>query len=275
MRHLSVSTAIFDGYPMALAMDEIAACGAKAVEPSFIKGYIRFDESAFVDSEARGLKSLAADAGLSVLALSAHLDLAAPGAVEMLQRRIHFATTLGARQIITNVGQVVGRDRILSVIDAVLPDCEAAGVSLALENPGHGSGDLIGDGAAGAALVDEIASPHVRLNYDVGNIFTYSHERLAPERDMEKAISRISHVHLKDIVTEPGGWRFTAIGDGVIDYRAVFKILPRDMPMAIELPLRLDRPDRADPIRRPERVDLESIRMAIRRSLGFVAALDG
>ena len=273
MRPLSISTALFDGYSLDLAIDEIAACGATAVEPAFIKGYVEFDESAFAGSEARRLNSLAADAGLSVLALSAHLDLAAPGAVEMLRRRIRFAATLGARQIITNAGQAANRDRIVSVIDAVLPDCETAGVSLALENPGHGGGDLIGDGGEGAALVDEIASPHVRLNYDVGNIFTYSHERLRPERDIEKAIGRVSHVHLKDIVTETDGWRFAAIGDGVIDFRTLFRILPRDMPMAIELPLRLDRPNRADPIRRPARVDLEKIRMAIRSSLNFVAAL--
>lgn len=273
MRTLSISTALFDGYPMDLAMDEIAACGGTAVEPAFIKGYVEFDESAFADAEARRLSRLAADAGLSVFALSAHLDLGTQGAAEMLRRRIRFAATLGARHVITNAGQAADRDRIFAVIDAVLTDCEAAGVSLALENPGHGSGNLIGDGGDGAALVDEIASPHVRLNYDVGNIFTYSHERLLPERDVEKAIGRISHVHLKDIVTEPCGWRFAAIGEGVVDFRALFRVLPSDMPMAIELPLRLDRPDRADPVRRAARIDLESIRMAIRSSLDFCRSL--
>jgi len=36
-RIISVSTALFDGYPMELAIEEVAAAGAAHVEPAFIR----------------------------------------------------------------------------------------------------------------------------------------------------------------------------------------------------------------------------------------------
>jgi sugar phosphate isomerase/epimerase len=272
-RTVSVSTALFDGYGMETAIEEIAAAGCRWVEPAYIKGYVDFDETAFSDAGAARLGGLIAGAGLSVTAISAHLDLGQAGAGAMLERRIGFASALGARFVITNAGQAADRRRILSVIKAVQPRCEAADIVLALENPGHGSGALIGNGGEGAALVREIGSPHVRLNYDVGNVFTYSHESMKPEDDIAPAVEAIAHLHLKDVASGADGWRFTAIGDGAIDYRAVWKVLPPGLPVAVELPLRLDRRGRADPVRRPDRVPLADIRAAMQRSLAFVAAL--
>src|SRR5690606_4878842 len=88
-------------------------------------------------------------------------------------------------------------------------------------------------------------------------------------------ISGILHVHLKDVASSAAGWEFTAIGDGSIDYRAVWAELSRDVPVCIELPLRLDRTDRTAPSRRVSRVPLVTIRTAMRRSLDRVAELDG
>lgn len=271
MRTVSVSTVVFDGYPMEVAIQEVAEAGARSVEPAFIAGYGDFDETAFSDGEAARLSGLAGGAGLAVTAVSAHIDLAAPGAAEKLRRRLGFAAGLGARFLITNAGRASGRGAILSTIASVLRDCERCGVTLALENPGHGSGDLIGRAAEGAALVDEIGAPQVRLNYDAGNVYTYSHGQSRPEHDIADGLDRIVHLHLKDIASVDGGWRFTAIGDGDIAYRTFLAGLPVLLPVAIELPLRLRRPGRGDPVRTEHRLDLPDIRQALRRSLDFVA----
>ncbi|WP_279480168.1 sugar phosphate isomerase/epimerase [Aureimonas sp. SK2] len=274
MRPASVSTALFDGYPMALAIEEIARAGAENVEPAFIQGYVAFDESAFEDRAARDLAASIANAGLGVQAVSAHMDLSRPGAEERLRRRLGFAAGLGARFLVTNAGPAAAREAIERCIVAVLPACEAAGIVLALENPGHGAGDLVPDRAAGADLVARLRSPHLKLNYDAGNVFTYSRETVRPEDDLAGAGSEIGHVHLKDVATSPEGWRFTALGDGSIDWRAVWRHLPRDCPVGIELPLRLDRSGRRDPERRADPLSLETLREALRRSLAFLDALE-
>ena len=273
-RIVSVSTALFDGYPMEMAIEEVAAAGARSVEPAFIKGYVDFDESAFSAANAVRLSRRIAASGLLATAVSAHMDLSAPDAFMMLRRRIRFAAELGARFLVTNAGPAAARNHIVGLLRAVAPDCRAAGIRLALENPGHGCGDMIGSAREGMALLAELALPEVGLNYDVGNVFTYSRETIAPEADIAGSTGGIAHLHLKDVSSGDDGWTFTAIGDGSIDYCAVWAELPRDLPVGIELPLRLDRTGRADPTRRAGRVPLEIVREAMRRSLAFVAALD-
>lgn len=274
MRPLSVSTALFDGYPMARAIEEIARSGVGAIEPAFIRGYVDFDESAFLPKPAETLRRLIEVSGLKTQAVSAHMDLSAPDAPEMLKRRVAFAATLGARYLMTNAGPRNGRQAVLRCLDAVLGDCEELGVVLALENPGHGADDLLPDRAAGADLVAAVASPFVRLNYDVGNVFTYSREAVRPEDDLVGEASAIAHAHLKDVASTADGWRFTAIGEGAIDYAAVWRRLPKDCPVGIELPLRLDRTGRRDPVRCSEPLALDSLRAALAASLAYVHALD-
>lgn len=274
MRPLSVSTALFDGYEMARAIDEIARAGVPAVEPAFIRGYVDFDESAFSPKPAETLRRMIEVSGLKTQAVSAHMDLSAPDAVEMLKRRIAFAATLGARYLITNAGPRNGRHAVLRCLDAVFGDCEELGVVVALENPGHGADDLLPDRAAGDDLVAAIASPFVRLNYDVGNVFTYSGEAVRPEDDLIGGAGVIAHAHLKDVASSAYGWHFTAIGEGAIDYAAVWRRLPKDCPVGIELPLRLDRAGHRDPVRRHEPLDLPHLRRALDASLAYVHHLE-
>lgn len=273
-RLVAVSTALFDGYSMEMAVEEIAAGGAAVVEPAYIKGYVDFDEMAFGEGAASRLSRLVTDAGLGIVAVSAHMDLGLREAGEMLVRRVTFAGLLGARFLITNTGAAAAMHDIVSVLEGAQKACEAAGVCLALENPGHGRADLLGTGSEGRAFLDTLDLPHLCLNYDVGNVFTFSREAIRPEQDIAGAMARIGHVHLKDVLADRQGWTFTAIGDGSIDYPSLWKLLPEDIPVAIELPLRLDRSGRQEPVRRGERIGLASIRQAMRRSLDWVRHLD-
>lgn len=269
-RIVSISTVLFDGYPMEAAIAEIAGCGARYVEPAFIKGYVDFDETAFSSRPARQLRTMIEAAGLKVHAVSAHMDLSCADAMVMLDRRIGFATDIGAQVLITNAGPAQGCDRIIDVIRSQLPRLEAWGGMLALENPGHGSGDLIGNAAEGRALVDAIGSPYVRLNHDAANVFTYSREALQPADDYRRASDAIGHVHFKDVEATPEGWWFCAIGLGDVDLASYLAVIPERMPLSLELPLRLKRPGRGDPRRAVEPKPLGALRAALAQSLDFI-----
>ncbi|TPI26185.1 sugar phosphate isomerase/epimerase [Mesorhizobium sp. B3-2-1] len=259
---------------MDLAVEEIAAAGAAHVEPAFIRGYIDFDEGMFADTNASRLRRTAEHAGLCINAVSAHLDLSGPDAIEALSRRIGFAAGLGASFLITNAGPMTDSAAIRTTIDAVLPRLEQADIVLALENPGHGCGDLLGSARSGASFVRAIGSPHIRLNHDAGNIFTYSGETMQPSQDIADATDMVGHAHLKDVVSTGAGWAFCAIGDGSVGYEPYWAMLPAMLPVSIELPLRLERPGRRDPERRNTPVDIAAIRGALQRSLDFVNALE-
>ena len=265
---ISVSTVAFDGYPLPVALSAIAKCGARHAELAYIQGYGDFDETAFSASAAGVARAELALAGLSSFAVSAHIDLGAGGALERLRRRLEFAGAIGARFLITNAGTTAAKDDVMRTVEAVLPFCLAAGLVLALENPGHGTGALFGRAAEGVALVQAFASPALGLNYDAGNILTYSHGKCRPENDLASALPFVAHVHLKDFKPRGADWVFTPLGDGQLDLAALAPSLRQaSLPIGIELPLRLRRPGRGDPVRAPTPESLAGIEQALATSL--------
>ncbi|MFB2553214.1 sugar phosphate isomerase/epimerase family protein [Ensifer soli] len=275
LRPVSVSTVLFDGHSMDLAIAEIAAAGGGAIEPAFIEGYVDFDESVFSPRAAAALIGRLDAAHLTAGAVSAHLDLSEPEAATALARRIGFAGDLGAPFLITNSGPAAKADAIRRTVEAVLPVLEATGVTLALENPGHGDGNLTGTTAAAAAFIAAIGAPLVRMNHDAGNVFTYSRQACQPADDLRHAPRIVAHAHLKDVLDRDGGWAFCAIGDGDVDLAAYLAALPPGCPVSIELPLRLSRPSRLDPVRAGAPVPLDALRAALSCSLHYLAARGG
>ncbi len=268
MTAISVSTVIFDGHPIETAFEELAALGANLVEPAYIHGYMDFDESAFGDGAARTARQRLASLGLSARAISAHIDLGGPDASAMLARRLRFAGSIGAQIVITNASSRAGLGALMQCLDKALPEAESAGVTIALENPGHGRDALIPDGAAGAALIARIGSKRLRLNYDCANVLTYSEGRVRPEDDFAAALPAMAHVHFKDVRRTSDGWAYAPLGEGeaALDLLAG-KLRGLSIPVGLELPLRLSRRRGGDPERLGPPLVLPTIRAALRSSL--------
>ncbi len=269
---LSVSTAAYDGHPLDVALAELARIGVDRVEPAYIRGYVDFDESAFSDAAAARFASRLAAHGLTAQAVSAHMTLSGPDASAALARRIAFAAGIGAPVLITNAGPAAEQGAILATIAANIGRLEDAGIRLALENPGHGSGDIFGHAAEGLALLDAIGAPQVGLNYDIGNVWTYNNGRVPLAGDLTCALPHMVHAHLKDIRSDGGDWVFCPLGQGGVGYGAIAAQLARAapaLPLALELPLRLRRPNRGDPERVSDPLPLPAIADAITGSLAF------
>ena len=268
-RIVSVSTVAWDGHGMEAALDGAAKAGASHVEPAFIRGTIPFTEQDFDAGPASSLRRALEDRGLRAGALSAHLDLSAPGAGEALQRRIRFAALIGAPFVVTNAGPARAQDAIRRALDAALGE---EGPAVLLENPGHGTGDLIPEAAAGAAFLERVGADPARLglNLDLGNVHTYSHGAVPLTGQVAAAGPWLRHLHLKDVRDTGAGWHFTAIGTGDLPYADLLAEVPPDLPLGLELPLRLRREGYADPSRAEAPVPPEEIAAAVRASLAAV-----
>ena len=253
---------------MAAALDGVAAAGASHVEPAFIKGYVPFTEDDFSDRSADAMRVMLEARGLKAGALSAHLDLSAPDAAAALDRRLRYAERIGAPFVVTNAGPAAQEDTIRRTLEGASP-----GPLILLENPGHGSGDLIPDAAAGAAFLDRIMADPARLglNLDLGNVHTYSKGQTGLAGQVDAAGHWLRHLHLKDVRDAGQGWAFTAIGSGDIGYQALLKTVPRACPIGLELPLRLRRDGYADPSRADAPLGMDEIDSAVRASLAMVA----
>ncbi len=276
-RHISVSTVAYDGYDIDVAFAEIAKLGIGLVEPAYIKGYMIFDETAFSDAAANSMVSKLKQYGLKSLAISAHMDSGNDDAQAMLARRIRFAAGIGATYVITNSTTVERSRELQKVLETNVPLAESLGVVIALENPGNGPSNLMVDGKTGAVLVQSFNSASLRMNYDTANALTCTEGQSRPETDIDLALPFACHVHLKDVVRVDGRWRYVAIGQGELDYAVLLEKLKSrlEIPLTLELPLRLMRRFHQDPERSTELPDLREVAVAIRTSWNCVARAFG
>lgn len=265
---VAVSTVVFDGLDLMLGARILSALGVPEVEVAYIEGYMPFDEGTFTERAGREVAALFSDHGVSVGAVSAHTDLGRDDSVERLLRRLDFAAGAGVETIVSNTTTAGARSAFMRNVDAALPRFADAGVVLAIENPGHGRGVLVPDGRSGAAVVAEWSTPWLRLNYDIGNAYTYAEGRIDLAADLEAALPFVRRIHLKDVMAAGPDWIFCHLGAGAVGYGTRLSLAPlRGFDLTLEHPIRLWRPNRADPVRRSAIPKQEDVERAITASI--------
>jgi sugar phosphate isomerase/epimerase len=271
---LSVSAAPYDGHAIPAMLDSLARCGVTHVEPAYIVGYTEpFDESAFTDHAAGQWRSWLAASGLACFAMSAHMDLGTDDATRVFLRRMDFVRAIGGRVINTNASLRSREAQFHTTIGTLARHGADIGLQIGLENPGNGEDNLFNRASDGHDLIERLALPAIGLNFDPANLASHR-----PDADVTAdsivALPACIHFHVKDVRRAADGWHFTPIGQGDLD---VAKILPAvgsftNLPLSVELPLRLRRGPDAQPIRAPEPLPIAEIEAAITASLRTLAA---
>jgi sugar phosphate isomerase/epimerase len=269
-----ISTAPFDGYNLATAIKEIAAVGADGVEVAFIEGYTEpFTEEDFNQTHADEILSHLEKNSIPCLSFSAHMDLTKKNGLEIFKRRMIFARMLGADTIITNAAPLAKKSEFLTIIKELGQAAKSIGINIGLENPGDGKANVLDTAELAGPVIDDIGLEAVGLNYDFGNLISHCFEKVKPEEDYLFALPQTNHYHVKDVVRQGDIWKFSPIGEGMIDYSAILSAIsrdPRPLPVSLEIPLRLARAADASPIRAAERVDLDRISKVMKKSMAFV-----
>jgi len=273
---VSVNTLAFQGYDPSVTVQALAELEIKYVEFAFIKGYSEgLSEDSFSPQSAKYLNDLVESCGLKMVALAAHLDLGLQDSVEAFKKRMDFAARLGASIILSNASTRQNRVNFLRNIEKLAAYAESLNLTIGLENPGDGADNLVGSGQEGAKLIEEIDSPFIRLNYDVGNTYSYSKGRTRPEDDIHYAYPYAIHFHFKDTRADADGWIFTEIGKGVINYRKVIQFLkgqPEQMPIGLEMPLSVRRDKDFNPQKIAAPPSLADIKKTVKRSYEYTVA---
>jgi sugar phosphate isomerase/epimerase len=272
-RVISISAAPYDGFEFPAMLDSIASCGARYVEPAFIVGYTEpFDESSFKLSNVPKYTDWLKQSGLQCFAFSSHIDLGKPDSDIVFARRMDFARELGAKVINTNAANRTNTDGFFRNIHFLAGHAERLDMIIGLENPGNGEDNLFNLAEDGLRLLEQIASPYVRLNYDAGNTVSHRPGQVDPAKDALVALPGCGHVHLKDVQTRSDGYYFVPIGVGDVNCAMILQSI-RDRPdlnLAIEVPLRFHRNLAAQPCRNNSPVEISEIESVLRQSLDFV-----
>jgi len=276
---ISINTLAYEGYDLTTALEEISKIGADYVELGFTKGFTEgLTEAYFSEAFAQETGKRIFDLGLSCIALSAHTDLSTEASIEELKRRIDFGKRLGVKIVNTKVGPKSRRDRFEKNIDAIANYAESMGIILGLENPAEGADQIIESGKTGAAVVKEIGSDFIKLNYDFGNAFIYSQGKTNPAEDYKKALPYACYLHLKNLKKSSNGWDFAQIGDGVVSYDIILKELVEEkklLPLSIEHLFIYTATKDLTVRRKAKPPELSQISMSLKASLDYVKSLIG
>lgn len=180
------------------------------------------------------IRRQADDAGLVVCGVGSpffkcdYFDASAVDAhLEGLKRAIEGAHIMGARLIrgfnfwrndaLTNT-------RIAERFIPVLKLLEAEDMVMALESePSVNAGNM----EKLAAFLKVVDHPRVRALYDPGNEIC-DPAAPPPQVGYERLKNCIAHVHIKDMVRTPDGYDPACIGEGQVDFGAIFSALRRD-----------------------------------------------
>lgn len=271
---LILSTAAYDGYGLDETLEAIAELGISNVEIAFIHGYTEpFTEDHFNKDNALMTVNLLQKYGLKCPSFSSHMDLSAPGIVQVLRKRMSFAKAIGADTIITNAAPVAKADIFYKNIKELAAYAEEIDLMIGLENPGDGVQNVLHQGSNGEEVITKIGSPNVGVNYDFGNLLSHCFEKVRPETDYLECAKQTVHYHLKDVIEDDNGWAFTPIGQGSIDYATILKeISQRDeyVPVSLEFPVRLRRDKNAQPIREENKIPMDKIQNVLNQSIDFI-----
>jgi inosose dehydratase len=152
-------------------------------------------------------------------------DIRTAEGVDLTERRIRFAARwFGVSACVTGAGQPTNDDERTAIVSHLRRLGDTArdnGVTLALETHKGPTQNAV----AMLALMTEVDHPHVRLNFDTGNIAYYNRGFDACD-ELEKVKHLVRNVHIKDNRGQYEDWYFPAVGDGgAVDFERVRRIL--------------------------------------------------
>ncbi len=182
------------------------------------------------DDAKRKLK----DHGLRATSLQSLCDLTKPDAVEVMRPQLEACAAfesdicfLSAKPGETPLPVIWERLRAMGDVAA------QHGVTIVLET----HPPLITNGDLGRETIQAIDHPNVRINFDTGNIHFYNKDMTALE-ELGKVADLTAAVHLKDHTGTFEEWSFPVLGQGVVDFPGIFRLLDErgiDGPCTMEL----------------------------------------
>lgn len=214
------SSIIFLPYTLEEALRGLAAAGFRNVEIGAVKGFLEHLDPD--DPDVEGCRALLREHGLTCVSMSGHAPLHEEIGVRRLRNVLRAGQALGIRVLNTFTGDAETPEEIETFkqnVRALADEAQAAGIRLCIETDSN----LLPTAEIGRRILDEIGRDWVQFNYDPGNVRYYT--GAVPEEDLEHALPRLGHVHLKDQRGGKGVADFPPLGEGDVDIPRILRRL--------------------------------------------------
>ncbi len=178
------------------------------------------------DAEAQAFLDLLGKTGVKISGCNVGgANILTPDGLDLTLRRIRFAKRwFDVSVVVSGAGQPSNDAERATMIQSIRTIGELAGqlnLTVALETHKGPTQNA----AAMLALMSEVDHPHVRLNFDTGNIGYYN-KGVDPVTELAKVKHLVRNVHVKDSRGGFEDWYFPAVGDGgSVNFKRVREIL--------------------------------------------------
>ncbi len=162
--------------------------------------------------------------GLTATSLMAPCKLQDVNVVSDFETTLEIADKMGAKIVFVSVRtDNHDRDTIYLRLREIGEKAAPSGIKVCLET----HPDMAHNGDVALETMLGVNHSNVCINFDTGNVYYYNHNVTA-SGELEKIIDHVGAVHLKDTDGGYETWNFPGLGEGIVDFTEVFRILNKN-----------------------------------------------
>ena len=160
--------------------------------------------------------------GLTCMSVSGGVDLVNEDGIGKFDRLLNGAISMGAKIIFASAkaSDDIPREVTYERLRRIGDKAAAHGITVALET--HPI--LCHNGDEALKTVEGVNHDNIRINFDTANIYYYN-ENVDAVEELKKIVRYVASVHLKDTDGAPRSFAFPPLGDGIVDFPEIFRIL--------------------------------------------------
>lgn len=159
--------------------------------------------------------------GLTATSLLGRCDVQSETVVSDFQPTLEIADKMGVKIIFVSAhAGDTDRNAVYDRLRTIGENAAPSGIKVCLET----HPDLIHNGDIALETMQAVNHPNICVNFDTGNVYYYNHNVTAVG-EVQKVVPHVGAVHLKDTNGGYRTWHFPALGEGVVDFKAVFQTL--------------------------------------------------
>ena len=210
-------------------MKNIIACNLGSYQQFRTRAYAHLAEIGLTNVEIGVPSTESVDAlqseldahGLTATSFLGRCDVASETVVADFQTTLDIASQMGVKIIFVSVhAGDTDRNAVYDRLRAIGENASSASIKVCLET----HPDIAHNGDIALETMEAVNHPNICVNFDTGNVYYYNHNVTAVS-EVQKVLSHVGAVHLKDTNGDYRTWHFPTLGEGVVDFKAVFQTL--------------------------------------------------